>query len=59
MASLAEMTDFENVNVGWRHEIKSFFLCMLRRIGFKNLINDMLNNIVEIRKLLLNEKRIR
>lgn len=34
LASLAEQTEFENINASWWRQIKDFFLNMLHKIGF-------------------------
>lgn len=44
LASLAEDTDFENVNAGWWNKIKEFFLRMLHSIGFDNFSNVTLSD---------------
>ena len=36
LASLAEDTEFENINAGWWRQIKDFFLNMLHKIGFED-----------------------
>nr|UWI22910.1 MAG: ddrB-like ParB superfamily domain protein [Bacteriophage sp.] len=36
LASLAEDTEFENINASWWQQIKDFFLNMLHKIGFKD-----------------------
>ena len=36
LASLAENTDFENINASWWQEIKELFLNMLHKIGFED-----------------------
>lgn len=36
LASLAEDTEFENINASWWRQIKDFFLNMLHKIGFEN-----------------------
>ena len=36
LASLAENTNFENVNASWWRQIKNFFLNMLHKIGFED-----------------------
>lgn len=36
LASLAEQTNFENVNASWWRKIKEMFLRMLHQIGFEN-----------------------
>lgn len=36
LASLAENTDFENINASWWQKIKEFFLNMLHKIGFED-----------------------
>lgn len=51
LASLAEDTDFENVNASWWHKIKSFFLDMLRKIGFEGFTGVTLSDN-ELRYLL-------
>gem|GEM_PF-4651041 len=51
LASLAEDTDFENVNASWWQKIKSFFLEMLRKIGFEGFTGVTLSDN-ELRYLL-------
>ena len=51
LASLAEDTDFENVNASWWQKIKSFFLDMLRKIGFEGFTGVTLSDN-ELRYLL-------
>lgn len=51
LASLAEETDFENVNAGWWQKIKAFFLDMLRKIGFEGFTGVTLSDN-ELRYLL-------
>lgn len=36
LASLAEDTEFENINASWWQQIKDFFLNMLHKIGFED-----------------------
>lgn len=36
LASLAEDTEFENINASWWRQIKDFFLNMLHKIGFED-----------------------
>lgn len=36
LASLAEDTEFENINANWWRQIKDFFLNMLHKIGFED-----------------------
>lgn len=36
LASLAEDTEFENINASWWRQIKDFFLDMLHKIGFED-----------------------
>lgn len=36
LASLAEDTEFENINASWWQQIKNFFLNMLHKIGFED-----------------------
>lgn len=36
LASLAEETEFENINASWWQQIKDFFLNMLHKIGFED-----------------------
>lgn len=36
LASLAEDTEFENINASWWRQIKDFFLIMLHKIGFED-----------------------
>lgn len=36
LASLAEKTEFENINASWWRQIKDFFLNMLHKIGFED-----------------------
>lgn len=36
LASLAEYTEFENINASWWRQIKDFFLNMLHKIGFED-----------------------
>ena len=36
LASLAEDTEFENINASWWQQIKGFFLNMLHKIGFED-----------------------
>lgn len=51
LASLAEETDFENVNAGWWQKIKAFFLDMLHKIGFEGFTGVTLSDN-ELRYLL-------
>ena len=51
LASLAEDTDFENVNASWWQKIKSFFLDMLHKIGFEGFTGVTLSDN-ELRYLL-------
>lgn len=51
LALLAEDTDFENVNASWWQKIKSFFLEMLRKIGFEGFTGVTLSDN-ELRYLL-------
>ena len=51
LASMAEDTDFENVNAGWWQKIKAFFLDMLHKIGFEGFTGVTLSDN-ELRYLL-------
>ena len=51
LASMAEETDFENVNAGWWQKIKAFFLDMLHKIGFEGFTGVTLSDN-ELRYLL-------
>ena len=44
LASLAEDTEFENINAGWWRQIKDFFLNMLHKIGFEDFIGVTLSD---------------
>ena len=44
LASLAEDTEFENINASWWQQIKDFFLNMLHEIGFEDFRGVTLSN---------------
>ena len=44
LASLAEDTEFENINASWWQQIKDFFLNMLHKIGFEDFRGVILSD---------------
>lgn len=44
LASLAEDTEFENINASWWQQIKDFFLNMLHKIGFEDFRGGTLSD---------------